>query len=361
MTVNSKSVRGSSFEEVDDESTASQVAHLSRSIFEERVRSRNAQKVRLEMLVESSGQRAAQAQSAQIEAREIAAKAAARKAREEVDAEARRRVAWVDEWRAGQETTQSVLMIMRRHGVVSGVNPPPPQKEDMPDEKATHITIRLKSDDARETAWSKSTTAKRVAFNIDLSRFLDVEFIKGEQIGPHGATYLSELLCEGACPELSSLYLGWNGIRLAGFTSLMKALTEIKAQKAEGRRRDIVCLDIRANHISGEAMSILGVALEDGALPNLAHLDLRHNPLGNNGAKTIAHIILAGQLAAIETLNVSCCDIRDSGMRALASGLNCEHLKKNLMPCVELITARNNRASAGVMRSLGLWPAFVQV
>lgn len=340
--------------------TASRSAQLHEHTadFKERVldrqRSLDAQRIRLELLEKSSRQRAARA-GPEREAREVVARDAAQKSREEADAasEARRRVARSEEWKDSHETTQRMLAVMRRSGVLPGVNPPsPPEKKDPPQETATHVTIRLlEKYDTREAILSKSITAgKRVSFNVDLNRFRDVEYLTGEQIGPLGVAFLAEQLCDGACPELMSLDLGWNGIRVAGVTSLMKALPERHVQH-------IMHLDLQANQIT--EIDTLGAALEDGALPRLAHLNLRHNPIGNTGAKALVHIILAGQLAAIEMLNISGCEIRDSGMKALSSGVNAQQLKKSLMPLVEIIAARDNRASAKLMRSLEPWPPFV--
>ena len=285
---------------------------------------------------------------------------------EERTREAERRAARAEDWRNGHELTQETLSMMRRYGTLPGVNrsSAPAGKDVSPKESSPQIMVKLIRCDgeggelADGLGWAK-VTLKDPDLKVEgLGPFPKVASVRCERLGLAGARILARELAPngngGLCSRLETLDLGWNGICAAGFESLIYAFG------ASGKGGALVRLDVRANHINGDSMTALRSTLEGGGLPRLAHLDLRHNPLKDEGAKALAHMALSGLLRSVETLNATGCEVRDGGMRAFYSAF-CAASLPSLMPKVKLVTARDNRPSPALMRMCRQWPPFVQV
>lgn len=130
-------------------------------------------------------------------------------------------------------------------------------------------------------------------------RFRNVETLKGHQIGPEACRYLAQLVGQNVCPRLSRLDLGWNMVRRLGGDSLVRAFSQAGAQCR------LEELDLRMNHLPPSTIIDLGRALrERGCLSFMRVLDLRQNMIGSEGAKAIAHTVLAGGFTTLERLYV---------------------------------------------------------
>jgi hypothetical protein len=73
--------------------------------------------------------------------------------------------------------------------------------------------------------------------------------------------------------------------------------------------------------------------VESGGLPALAHLDLRHNPIGDTGALVLAQCRDSARLRVLDLYN---CSIRDEGGQALADSPWLSDLAQLDLDCNEL-------------------------
>lgn len=82
-------------------------------------------------------------------------------------------------------------------------------------------------------------------------------------------------------------------------------------------------------------------------------IDLRNNPLGDQGAKIIAHqVILSGNFQVLEDLNLKSCNIRNSGIKALVSVLSYNEEKQKLVPKLKRVNAKDNRPNPNFLQQL---------
>ena len=73
-----------------------------------------------------------------------------------------------------------------------------------------------------------------------------------------------------------------------------------------------------------------------GALKHLATLDLRQNMIGSDGAKTLAHTVLAGGFPVLTHLYVMQNDIHDQGVAALYKAFTARRVMCPLIQCVNV-------------------------
>mmetsp|Transcript_14135 Transcript_14135/g.17799 ORF Transcript_14135/g.17799 Transcript_14135/m.17799 type:complete len:488 (-) Transcript_14135:250-1713(-) len=285
------------------------------------------------------------------------------------------------EWRDTHELTEQIVTMMRRAGVTPGVGTPslPTRNNSPPKDPNTDevllvkrpiepsSTIQTTCNDTRTTSTTSLNHKTNTShyFTINLHDIPATKTIKAHKIGHAGAAALALDLRHGACPNVRHISLGWNDVRLTGFQSLCR-----DALAADHVGKELASLDLRANHIPGKGIASLRDALSERAaggvfLPQLARLDLRHNPLGCEGAKLMAHVILSGGMARLEILDVSDCLIRDGGMKALNflfhSEYDCRKGMPVMMPRVRCVNLRDNRPTPKFMRSCSPWAWFVQV
>ena len=256
-----------------------------------------------------------------------------------------------------EHLSQEVLAIMRRAGVLPGVNAPP--TDDVPEQRETDLDVVLrvnKTTVPREKTPEKTRRKKKKRkrpsiLAIDLGRYRNVERLKGEAIGPMGALDLAAHLAKGACPHLTTLDLGWNRIQFQGLFALAAAF-DAKAVP------NLTSLDLRANSLGSDSVDVLIDALTHHRLRNL---DLRHNLLKDTGACRLASRFLAGDLRPIETLILHHNDIGNQGTFAIFKALTARAFP-SLCPGIVHVSLRYNKATADVAQSVGLkCPAFLSM
>lgn len=101
---------------------------------------------------------------------------------------------------------------MRRAGVISGVNAPPPEEEPEQRETAKHVLLFLKDPERAANDKKRQSRREFSLFTVDLQRYKNVESMKGAHrpngIGQAGAVFLANALRSGCCPRLRHLNLG---------------------------------------------------------------------------------------------------------------------------------------------------------
>ena len=95
-----------------------------------------------------------------------------------------------------------------------------------------------------------------------------------------------------------------------------------------------------------------------GSLVFLSVLDLRQNLIGSEGAKAIAHTILAGGFKKLTKLYVMQNQIYDQGLTALYKAFTCENV---MCPLIECVNARDNPITPVVRKRMAPCPRFFQV
>ena len=244
-----------------------------------------------------------------------------------------------------RELTQDVLQIMRRAGVIAGVNPPPAHED--PDQLETSSEVLLVNRPPEELASTKRGRNFSF-FTVDLKRFRNVERITGKKIGMGGARFLASSLRSGCCPRLREVNLGWNDMKRVGAESLFAAFRQGSAAKIEK-------LDLRMNHIDAHAMRAFSEALAHGALPQLTVLDLRQNVIGDRGAQALAHSVLAGHLETLEELYLMQNEVNDIGITAIFKAFTAQAA---ICPRITCVNVRNNSTTPETRIRMDPCPAF---
>lgn len=186
----------------------------------------------------------------------------------------------------------------------------------------------------------KTTTTSNF-FTIALNQYRECIEIKGQAIGPKGASALSQELLLGATPHLRVLNLSWNRIQCRG----LKALSAVFQHKTE---IGIQVLDLRNNEVDCRALGHLIDAIVEGGLSQLRQLNLQGNVLGDAGAKVIAHTFLRGQFRTLTHLNLRQNNIRDVGGRALWGAFSAAK-RKTLGPVFERLDFGRNHLTTELM------------
>lgn len=309
---------------------------------------------------ESDKRRSTEEKEGTVKAEEIRIQ----KANEENLAEKRaRQNSEAAQWHGTHEETQYILQMMRRAGVVDGVNSPPAKPVELPLDESTakRVLIRCVSkliglekytthEDSKDTA-----VGKGFKLNINLRNCHEVIEIQGHQIGAQGARLLSSNLLNGSCPNLMRLFLGWNNIQVLGLKELMKAVASKQMVSS------ITCLDLKANSISSKGLQCFQDAMDQGALPVLENLDLSKNPIQSDGARIIVHVILGGRFECLSVLKMDSCQINDAGIQALFACCSAPKFTSCLMPKAHFLSAKNNVPSCRLLRMCKPWPRVLKV
>ena len=90
----------------------------------------------------------------------------------------------------------------------------------------------------------------------------------------------------------------------------------------------------------------------------LTHLDLRQNMIGSEGAKAIAHCVLAGGFKRLTHLYLMNNQIQDQGLTALYKSFTSEEI---MCPEIECVNVRDNPFSPKLRKSLRPCPVFIQL
>ena len=266
--------------------------------------------------------------------------------------------------------TQSALRTMRRAGMIAGVNPPKPDARGLPNETDIELLLKIKAhvqveETKEEPMQQDSRSGRRAAikqhqtkkkekekshFEVELSRFRNVEKIQGSKLGPLGVRYLITELVKGACPRLATLDLGWNRIGRQGVQFL-----------SDGFKRkccpNLVRLDLRANLLLPNALEVLMEGLNMGDV-KLRVLDLRANALKDEGGCVVASLALAGAFESLEELHLQSNDIRSKGLWALFQAFQAVARDK-LFPNMVHVSARYNKAAPDTLRQMRNCPPWI--
>ncbi|CAM9205627.1 unnamed protein product, partial [Chrysoparadoxa australica] len=207
-----------------------------------------------------------------------------------------------------QALTQATLGIMRKAGVLAGVNPPLPEEEDAPRETQTELLLRLKAVEpgakpnrpVSQQGGKNRRGKKRSsgAFQVDLLHFHNLTHMRCLKIGSDGGRALSHDLQQGGCPQLQVLRLGWCLLDYRGLAAMVEAF-------ASRTSRELHTLDLRVNNLSHSSLKILGDCVRKGSLPALRVIDLSGNMLGDRGGKVMAHQFFNGTWSKLTTIDVA--------------------------------------------------------
>lgn len=267
------------------------------------------------------------------------------KARKEGESQAKEADRYEDE-----KETQAILAMMRRAGVIAGVNAPAAEDEDLQRETAKHVVLRCKKpEDLVGVVRGRNFSL----FTVDLRRFKNVESMKGDNVGIEGCIFLALMLRQGCCPRLTSLNLGWNRIKKVGADRLFDMFGK------QGGTILIEHLDLRMNHIPGQCIKKLCRYFRGGnTLMFLKVLDLRQNMIGDEGALALAHCLVNGHLSNISRLYVNANQITDKGILALFRVFTGETI---VCPQIECVNCRDNLTKVETIRNMTPCPIFFQV
>ena len=244
--------------------------------------------------------------------------------------------------------TQEILAMMRQNGTIAGVNPPAVEERETQMETAINVTLYNRTEaelknlgKGKDFSW----------FTVDLRRFRNAEYIKGENIGAKGCRFLARTLRNGACPKLRHLNLQWCRVKRLGGDALVDAFAK------NGTKMVLENLNLTMCHIPGSTVRDLGKVLVAGGMQTLTVIDLRQNLIGNEGAQALAHTILARGLRHLQRLYVMQNSIYDLGASALFKSLTTEEI---MCPVIENVNIRDNPTSSEWRRSIDPCPIFFQ-
>jgi hypothetical protein len=250
---------------------------------------------------------------------------------------------------ADEKETQEILAMMRRCGVIAGVNAPPAEDGDLQRETGKHVVLRCKKP---EELVGVVRGRNFSLFTADLRRFKNVETMKGDNIGIEGCVFLALMLRQGCCPRLTSLNLGWNRIKKVGADRLFDMFGK------QGGTILIEHLDLRMNHIPGQCVKKLCRYFRSGTtLMFLKVLDLRQNMIGDEGALALSHCVLGGHLKGLTRLYVNANQIADQGVLSLFRVFTGETV---FCPRIECVNVRDNLTKTETIRSMVPCPIFFQ-
>lgn len=145
------------------------------------------------------------------------------------------------------------------------------------------------------------TAAHILATSTHLGQLRNLE-LRANRLGPCGAEAIA---ASERLPNLHRLGLGENEIgshRVAAAESLHALLR-------------VPILDLSVNGLTAAALQAILNPRADPESIRLVELDLRHNELGNEGARVLAH---SRHMAGVKVLRLVGCGIEDDGARALA-------------------------------------------
>lgn len=149
-------------------------------------------------------------------------------------------------------------------------------------------------------------------------------WLSGNSIGDAGTKSLAEAFETGHCPALKVLRLFKNDIKAEGSQALAKALQS-------GSLSHLEALNVGQNPIGVEGTMALVKAFESHKLTGLKEIGLSFIPsMTTEGCVSLAHVIRAGHLPALESLYLHKNAVQNEGVmalwKALASG-HTRHLK----------------------------------
>jgi len=286
------------------------------------------------------------------------------------DAAAARAVAAVDRQRREEETaaTQHIQRMMRRAGVLPGVNPV--GTDDPPDQQEFATNVILRGTPLEAVKAARKAERHFRSFNIDLRRFRNIEVLKAERIGERGGRALARCLAAKAANRMHTLVrfclsltrhplylpltrhpltptpqdLGFCEIRRRGADSLFGAFSG-------GAGGALVRLELRNNGLPPQTgQAVYDAVHENGALPKLKELGLAQNVLGSAGACKLASLAFKGW-KSLESLNLSQNQVGDSGVTAWHKALSAANVRA-MLPHVAKVNLRMNAPTTATLRRL---------
>lgn len=163
--------------------------------------------------------------------------------------------------------------------------------------------------------------------------------MRGERIGEKGGKELAAAMREGVCPRLRELDLTWNLVKTRGLCALAAAWVD-------GAGKEIKVLVLQGNALGPIPIRALASAFAAG-WNQLESLDMRKNDLGDEGACTLAHAVLGGNLPQLRVLLLQSNAIADAGVMAVCKAFTAEHLYS---PHIEHVNLRFNRVTPAALR-----------
>ncbi len=173
--------------------------------------------------------------------------------------------------------------------------------------------------------------------------------VVGHNLGESGAAALGCSLAVGAFPRLAKLAVAFNDIRFKGLDALGTGL-------ATGCCTNLAHLVLSGNNLGDQSMEALREALAKGktVTPALRRIDLESNEVGDDGAKALAHLVLADDGPCLETLKLGSNKVGDAGAQALA-------MAGASRATIKTIVLRGNRVSPVQARRLVASAPFLAI
>ncbi len=173
--------------------------------------------------------------------------------------------------------------------------------------------------------------------------------VVGHNLGEAGAAALGCALAVGAFPRLAKLAVAFNDIRFKGLDALAVGLST-------GCCTSLAHLVLSGNNLGDQSMEALRAALAKGstATPGLRRIDLDSNEVGDDGAKALAHLVLADDGPRLDTLKLGSNKVGDAGAHALA-------MAGATRATIKIIVLRGNRVSPAQARRLVASAPFLAI
>eukprot|EP00903_Cladosiphon_okamuranus_P006356 g6226.t1 len=283
--------------------------------------------------------------------------------------------AYLAEYDRGEVITQATLRIMRRSGIIAGVNKPPAEIEEAPLETDTYLLLRLKRTDIiEESAWTGSGTANTIT-TITNGRQLSPPLGKpgvrqGSSDGRVGVSILPSLVAgggnehhqrvdrlkiPGAVPR-SSLPEPPENSRKVTRTSDASATPGPQTGQAEaerrgpsrgggGNRKRAGCQNRGKKRSSG--------AFEVDLLRFRGLEEMRGWKIGTHGGESLAADLANGACPRLSVLRLGWCGLGDRGTRAIVRSLCGGGGASAAGRTLTELDLRGNAVTAGGLRVLG--------
>ncbi len=194
--------------------------------------------------------------------------------------------------------------------------------------------------------------ATMTVFDEDLSLYRDLEHLKCENIGERGALCLAAEFVRGACPAIQILNLNRCEMQTRGCNRL---LTAIRLARLD----NLHTLKLRSNSLSARVVDFFHSALDKGALSNLSTLDLRDNELGLDGAYAVTELFLSGAPKSLRILRLENNNFGNEGFAQIVNVLR--SVKEVKCPLIAAIYLGNNNVSPEVVDQYAPYPPFLIV
>lgn len=271
--------------------------------------------------------------------------------------------AYLVEYDEGEAVTQATLRIMRRSGIIAGVNAPPPDIEDPPLETDTYLLLKLRvglqgtqvnAPAGKPTLAANSTAIADDGGRTEIGEKIDKQLLPGSQprrtttasIRKYNVADQPSLGATSGTPELFKSTITEKTLQSGGTTNVGVQPTPSNPIKAPTRGRG------GGGGGSNRGKKISSGAFEVDLLRFRGVQEMRGWRLGPVGGESLAADLTSGACPRLLVLRLGWCLLGDRGTRAVVRALSGGGASAAGRTLQEL-DLRGNGVTAGGCRNIG--------